>query len=123
MVECVEPSTEELLRKAGCDRIVCLSRFDAHFLSQELLNPGVQEVVDELLSNTGGQQIYLTPVRLDRTATFGDLTALCRAQGQMVLGVRRAGKAQLNIEAAFALQPGDCAITIGAGRPAPFVLA
>jgi voltage-gated potassium channel len=42
VVECVDFSAQELLKKAGCDGIVCTSRFDAHFLNHELLNPGVQ---------------------------------------------------------------------------------
>ncbi len=53
VVEIVDPASEELLKKAGCDKIVCTSRFGAHFLSQELLNPGVQEVIQDLLSAQG----------------------------------------------------------------------
>ncbi len=120
VVECVDPSTEELLRKAGCDRIVCLSRFDAHFLSQELLNPGVQEVIDELLSSACGHQIYLTSLRLSRLASFADLTVVCSAQGHLVIGIRRSGKVHLNLGGDFRLAKEDHAITIGASRPGPF---
>src|SRR5512133_298106 len=62
VVECVDPASEELLRKAGSDRVVCTSRFDSLFISQELLNPGVQGVIADLFSARGGQQIYFTPV-------------------------------------------------------------
>lgn len=122
VVECVDPSTEELLRKAGCDRVVCLSRFDAHFLSQELLNPGVQEVIDDLLSSSYGQQIYLTPLSLSRPVTFSDLTAVCAARNHLVLGIRRSGKVHLNLKGDFSLAKEDYAITIGASRPDTFAL-
>ena len=71
VVECVDYSTEELLRKAGCDSIVCTTRFDAHFLSNELLNPGVQEVVHELTTNMHGQQLYITEYGGKRHVVFG----------------------------------------------------
>ena len=124
VVECVDPATEELLRKAGCDSIVCLSRFDAHFLSQELLNPGVQEVMDELLSNTSGHQIYLTGLVLGVPARrYSDLNALCHAQGHLVLGLRRSGKVLLHLSDESLLLDQDQVITIGAVRPEPFVLS
>ena len=63
-------SAQELLKKAGCDGIVCTSRFDAHFLSHELLNPGVQEVVEELTSNLRGQKVYLTRYTGSRTQAY-----------------------------------------------------
>jgi len=85
VVECIDPASEELLRKAGCDRIVCTSRFDAHFLSQELLNPGIQEVLGDLLSTGQGQQIYLVPVSIG--ARFEELSNRCRSLGHIALGV------------------------------------
>jgi voltage-gated potassium channel len=84
VVECIDPTSEELLRKAGCDRIVCSSRFDAHFISQELLNPGIQEVLGDLLSAGQGQQIYLVPILT--TGNFGDLSERCRTSGHLALG-------------------------------------
>ena len=55
VVECEDPGTEELLHKAGCDRVVCAGRFDALYMSQELLNPGVQDIVADLLSTKIGR--------------------------------------------------------------------
>jgi voltage-gated potassium channel len=117
VVECFDPTTEELLRKAGCDRIVCTSRFDAHFVSQELLNPGVQGVMEELLSSLKGQQFYVTPVDLQGIATFADLAARCRTLGHLAIGVRREGSFMLNPHPAKEIRSGDMVITIGASRP------
>lgn len=116
VVECVDPATEELLRKAGCDRIVCAGRFEALYVSQELLNPGVQEVVADLLSTNEGQQFYLTPVTGGGAAAFSSLQQAAAKAGHIALGVRRGGANHLNIAADFKLAAGDAAITMGEKR-------
>lgn len=98
VVECVDFATQELLRKAGCDSIVCTSRFDAHFVSHELLNPGVQELLHELTSSTRGQQ-------------------LAAELGHLPLGILRNGETLLNPSGAFAVEQGDSLISIGPTRP------
>ncbi|HBZ56340.1 MAG TPA: hypothetical protein DEO88_13115, partial [Syntrophobacteraceae bacterium] len=114
VVECVDPASEELLRKAGSDRIVCTSRYDALFLSQELLNPGVQEVMDDLLSATGGQQLYLTTVT--RETTLGELAGPCREKGHVAIGVYQRGAVHINPPSEIAVGQGDRIITIGSKR-------
>ena len=114
VVEIVDPASEELLKKAGCDKIVCTSRFGAQFLSQELLNPGVQDVVHDLLSARGGQQFYFIVVR--QKATFGELADRCRQKGHIALGVATGDSIRLNIGEAASLNPGDRMITIGPSR-------
>lgn len=114
VVECVDPATEELLKKAGCDRIVCASRFDAYFISQELLNPGVQEVMDELLSARFGQQIFFIPVKEARS--FREIADHCRERGHLALGVSTGEKIQLNVGGEKRVQQGDRVITLGPSR-------
>ncbi|MEZ4224361.1 MAG: ion channel [Polyangiaceae bacterium] len=115
VVECVDYATEELLRKAGCDRIVCTSRFAAHFLSHELLNPGVQEVVEELTSNLRGQQIYVTTYE-GKACKLSDLAARFERAGHLVIGVRGEAGARLNPPPDAALAKGDAVISIGSQR-------
>ncbi|SKA14990.1 voltage-gated potassium channel [Trichlorobacter thiogenes] len=115
VVECIDPASEELLRKAGCDRIVCTSRFDAHFLSQELLNPGVQEVLGDLLSSGQGQQIYLVPV--SSVGAFESFSQRCRNKGHMVLGISCPdGKVNLNPPSETPVTAGCRLVTIGPSR-------
>lgn len=121
VVECVDPETEELLKKAGCDRVVCLSKFDAYFVGQELLNPGVQNVINELLSSSEGQQLYLTDLIMKDNATFSSLAAAASRQGHLAIGIKRCGNILLNIEEGFGLLKDDQAVTIGAKRPQNFV--
>ncbi|MEN9581028.1 MAG: hypothetical protein RJA70_4037, partial [Pseudomonadota bacterium] len=95
VVECVDAAAEELMRKAGCDRIVCTSRFEAHFLSQEVVNPGVQEVVAQLTSTLLGQQVYVTPY--SGVATYAALSDRCRRAGHLLVGLRDGAGLRFNL--------------------------
>jgi voltage-gated potassium channel len=119
VVECQDPSAEELIKKSGSDRVVCTARFDAHFLSNELMNPGVQEVVELLTTNLKGDQIYITSIESKGKHTFGTLTAKVRGEGHIAIGVRQAKKIQLNVSPELALRAGDELVTIGPRRLAP----
>ncbi len=114
VVECVDPASEELLHKAGCDRVVCTSRFDSLFISQELLNPGVQGVIADLFSARGGQQIYFTPV--SSAGSFRELSERCRQAGHLALGLGRNGGVRLNVPDQETVASGDQVVTIGASR-------
>jgi voltage-gated potassium channel len=118
VVECVEPASEELLRKAGSDRVVCTSRFDSLFISQELLNPGVQGVISDLFSARGGQQIYFTPVTCSES--FRELSDRCRAKGHLALGLGKDSGIRLNIPDLEPVDSGDQVVTIGASRQNSF---
>lgn len=114
VVECVDQASEELLRKAGCDRIVCTSRFDAHFLSQELMNPGVQEVIDDLLSAREGQQIYISSIR--EATTFDEVAGRCREEGHLAIGICTPDGPRMNVGGETPLTNRDRVITIGPHR-------
>ena len=114
VVECIDSGTEELLKKAGCDRIVCTSRFDAQFLSQELLNPGIQEVMDDLLSSQQGQQLYLTQV--NSTSSFADIAIKCLKHGHMAIGVSSQNGIRLNPPPDTEISNVEMIVTIGPER-------
>lgn len=115
VVECLSPSSEELLRKAGSDRIVCSHRFDAYLLSQELLNPGIQEVLSELLTVTKGQQFNLIPIK--NAGSFAELAQRALVQGHVALGVNYADKTlALNPPSHLAVPVGAYVITMGPER-------
>lgn len=119
VVECDEPGTAELLRKAGCDRIVCAGRFESLYMTQELLNPGVQEIVADLLSTGDGQQIYLTPLPEGSPPPLEALRAALGRQGHVLLGVQRGGHNHLNPPAGFVPAAGDRLVSMGPARPDP----
>ncbi len=115
VVECVDPNFEDLLKKAGCDRVVCAARYQGYLVAQELLNPGVQDVVQDLVS-MGGQQIYLAPYAGAAPASFAQIADAARRQGHLALGLRRGGEVLLNPAAEVSIAPGDLVVTMGAGQ-------
>jgi voltage-gated potassium channel len=114
VVECVDQASEELLRKVGCDRIVCTSRFGANFVSQELLNPGVQEVINDMLSARDGQQIYFSKV--DRDAPYEEFVKICSKNQHLALGISSSEGIRLNAPETTFVRKGDSLITIGPSR-------
>ncbi len=115
VVECVDASVEELLEKAGCDGISCTSRLDAHFLTQELLDPGAGDVIAQLTSNLSGQQVYITELAAV-PASYGEAQRACQEKGHLSIGLRRNREVSLNPAASTPLARGDCIITIGPSR-------
>jgi voltage-gated potassium channel len=113
--QCVDPDNEELLRKAQCNRVVCTSRLDAHFVATELLNPGVQDVVHELTSALHGEQLYITPFA-GPPCRLSELSLSCQKQGHLLIGLRRAGTVSLNVAPDYQVQTDDEAVTIGTSR-------
>jgi voltage-gated potassium channel len=68
-----------------------------------LLNPGVQDIVADLLSTGEGQQLYLTPVPGSAGAGLAALQQAAVQRGHVLLGVQRAGSNHLNPAPGFLL--------------------
>lgn len=111
VVECVDVASEEVLRKAGCNSVVCAARFDAHFLGAEMAMQGAQEVVDQLLTTRSGPPLAFLPI--DGAKTVGEAATARRAKGKLVLGLRRGGKIRLNPPETEALRAGDELVVLG----------
>jgi len=116
VVECVDPAAQELLRKTGCDRIVCPTRFDALFVSHELLNPGAHDLLQELLSGAQGHQLYLTRVDTGAPLPFGRVAEACAAHGHTALGVQGESGSVLTPSAEHEVKTGDRVVSIGRTR-------
>jgi voltage-gated potassium channel len=112
IVECVDTTKEELMRKAGADSVICSSRFEAHFLSNEVLHPGMQDVIEELLT-IAGQQLHFVPTK---ATTFAKAAENARVKGHIAIGVKRSGKSTINVAHETVLVEGDQLITIGDRR-------
>jgi len=116
VVECVDPASRELLRKAGCDQIVCPTQFEALFVSHELLNPGAHEVLEDLISGAQGHQLYLTLVECSEPIGYADLQRRCAALGHTALGIKRARGNEIGPAPNAQAARGDYLISIGAAR-------
>ena len=123
VAECVDPENEEILRRAGCESIVCVMNLAPSILAHELFDPGVVDVLHELtIWNERQNNIFIVPLHLPSTAAVGDLRRWSAERGMTLLGIRRTGQVTLNPEGQLALQAGDQAVMMGAKRPAQIVL-
>ncbi len=113
VVECVEPEAEELLKKAGCDSIVCTATFGAPLLSSELLHPGVQGVFAQLASAVIGEQVFISRHTGKKAEKFSVLAKSCRKRGHLAIGIRSDGETVLNPGDDHAVEPGIDVVSIG----------
>lgn len=117
VVECVNPRSVELLRRTGCDSIVCGTQFSSRLLIQELLDPGVREVFEELSSISQGQTVYIVGIESMAEWTVAELGRWAAARGLILLGVKRGAKVSLNPAPDVSLTRTDKAIVVGPARP------
>lgn len=118
VAEAVQPESIEILRRTGCDSVVCASKFSTSLLVQELLDPGVQQVVAELTSVRKGQQIFVLPIRAMRNWTLDELRNWLAERSFLFLGLKKGRRMLLNPEEDTEVAEGDQAVFIGATRPA-----
>jgi voltage-gated potassium channel len=119
VVEVLDPEHVQLLYRAGCDSVVCLASLSSNFLAQELLDPGVQAVLEELTNNLSGQQFYVTPIESLDKWRYDRAVALAKERGALAIGIERGKEAILNPQDDTKIEPGDKLICICASRPAP----
>ena len=95
VAECLDPDKIEVLKRSGCDSVVCVSRLSSSLLVQEVSDPGTQDVLTQLSSNSVGQQVCIA------------------------LGVQRDGEVHLNPKDDEPVHKSDRAICIGPERLDP----
>ncbi len=120
VAELVDNDNREFFERTGCDAIVCLSGFTTHIMVQELLDPGVQGVINQLTSTDYGQQIFVIPMESSGTHTVADVRNWARTQKALLLGYERDEDTEVNPPADTPLRKGDRLVLIAASRPAPF---
>lgn len=62
IVECLDPDRITILKRAGSDSVICLSDMTSQIMAQELQDPGMGELLNELTSNTKGKQFYISEI-------------------------------------------------------------
>lgn len=116
VVEAVSAEKIEQLRLAGADSVVCAAELAAGLIIQELQDPGIHDVVKDLVSDLGGHQIYFVPIRKMARWEYGELVKWGLANGHTVIGVVREGRPMLNCPAAESVRDTDRAIVISGAR-------
>jgi len=87
VVECSSGENRKLLRNAGATEIVTLGELGAELMVQGLQDPGVNDVLADLVSNKKGHQIYVERIK-GFAGTFGELERRIEGKGRYaVLGL------------------------------------
>lgn len=118
VVEVLDPRKIHQIELAGADSAVCMSGFRANLIIQELQDPGVKTIVQDLTSNAVGNQFYIMPIETAGGPTYRDLVLWGLDHGYAVIGVMRDGQSRMNCPSADPLAAGDRAILVGCERPA-----
>jgi len=115
--ECIDPEHVDLMYKAGCDAVVCLTALATNLVVHELLDPGLQRVIGEVTNNLSGQNFYMVPVHPKGEVTFADARHALEERGCAALGLERKGDMHLNPKASTVLHDGDRVVCIAPRRP------
>jgi Trk K+ transport system NAD-binding subunit len=116
VAELVDHKNREFFERTGCDAIVCLTGFTTHIMVQELLDPGVQSVIDQLTSTDYGQQLYVVDMDAPEQS-FEKVQEWAGKQQAILLGYARDGETEVNPPADTKLRRGDRLVLIATRRP------
>lgn len=117
IAECVDHERVGQLEAAGCNSVVCTAGLSTNLLVQELQDPGVKDVINDLISNVSGEQIYIVPITGLQVKTYADLSKQTAERFYTVIGLYRNKKQILNPQPEEPIQDSDKAILIGNKRP------
>lgn len=120
VAECVDPENREVLSRAGCRSIVCVTDLAPGILVQELHDPGVVEVLHELtLWHEDLNNIYIVGLTLGESndRAVRDLQSWAAANDSTLLGIRKKGVITINPAPGMPLEGDDAAVIICKARP------
>jgi voltage-gated potassium channel len=118
VAECVEFQNREVVMRAGCDSVVCITNMAPGVLAQELHDPGVIDVLEELtVWNDAINNIFIVPVQNPDGHSVSDLRAWAGGHHTTLLGVRSGKAIEINPDGDRALQAADAAILVCRKRP------
>ncbi len=117
VVEVIDPRKTHQFELAGADSAVCVNEFAVNLIIQELQDPGVKAVVDDLTSNTEGEQLYIVPIERMKDWRYRELAAWGQERRTLVIGLMTDGRPRLNCAPDELVRDTDRAIVIASVRP------
>lgn len=118
VAQVADPGMVRRLEIAGCDSVLSMQELTTSLLVQELQNPGMRRIVEELTSNRIGQNLFIVPASPALLGRSWAEAAGWGANRQMVpLGLMREKRIMLNCPPEVCLQPDDRVIVMADHRP------
>jgi voltage-gated potassium channel len=121
IITCAElndANNEEYLRNAGCDIIVNSSSMSSRLLAMSLLNPAINTIIRELISQEGNE-IYRValPKRYYNHTFLEVMTELKKLYGVIIVGIERGGKSLINPSGSEILKADDFLLAMSTETP------
>ena len=119
-VELADPHNATHCKLAGADEIIVSGALTSRLLVQATLNPGVTQVISELLSYQEGQELYVipAPTPLIGTTFLDAMTRLKQHHDALLVALQRGDEqAETNPAATYAIQKKDRLFVVSADRP------
>jgi len=117
VVEIVSAEKIHQVELAGANSVICASELSSGLIIQEMQDPGVKNIIKDLVSNLGGQQIYFVPVRKLADWEYAELVQWGLNNRYAVIGIVRDGVQMLNCLSSEKIRETDSAVIIGSVRP------
>lgn len=117
IVEVVERKNIPMMERAGVDGIVPISGFSERLLVQELVNPGIRKVFDQLVTYHEGSELYILDHKLPaKSFAKIQIAAIKHPNDLMILGRIRGGNALIPPPKSEVVEPADKLIILAGDR-------
>jgi voltage-gated potassium channel len=127
VAEVNNPRHEPHFRRAEVDELLVTSKVASHLLARSALYPGLTSLVTDIVSGGEGSELYRISLPDEYCGmSIDDVSARLRSDHRAtLLSVNRGGRAFVNPETEFRLEPGDDAVVVaeGLGTLAPLEMA
>ena len=111
VVKANDPGKEVDIERVDRNRVVCIKAVDVPMIVREIHNPGITQVLENLLSSQGQDLRCLQVPAVNRSFSFGLLAHHFRERhGAILIGMRPAGNA---LNSGSILNPGFNAVVEG----------
>ncbi len=95
--EVISPTKKNLLQRAHCNEVITISEISVNLMVQALQDPGTTRIIDELISNSFGQQFHKSLVDPNFiNQPFKQLVMESLDQEHIVFALEREGECMVN---------------------------
>lgn len=114
VAEVNNPRHEPHFRRAGVDELLVTSKVASHLLARSALYPGLTGLITDIVSGGEGSELYRITLPDEYIGlSIDEVAARLRADHRAtLLSINRGGKAFVNPEADFRLEPQDDAVVV-----------
>ena len=111
------PTHVDHFRRAHADEVLVTSRLASRLLARSALDPGLSELVTDIVSGGDGSELYRVILPDDYVGlSVDELSAKLHGEHRAtLLAVTRDGQSVTNPQADFRLQEGDDAVVVAEG--------